>query len=235
MKRLLFIMLTLSVAIWGCENTQKETTNESNGWDHTVKVAEVIQTSNYTYLDVEENGKRYWMAIAKNDVAPGQMLYYNSGLPMSNFESKELNRIFEQILFVQVVSDNPNPESTLAPMERAMVNKSAGEKKQVEIAPVTGGLTLEQVYDQREQLAGKEIVVKGIVTKYNPAILNRNWLHIQDGTEKGKNYDLTITTNDETKVGEIVVFKGTLNLNVDFGSGYAYDLILENATLQKEM
>ncbi len=235
MKRLLFIMLTLSVAIWGCENTQKETTNESNGWDHTVKVAEVIQTSNYTYLDVEENGKRYWMAIAKNDVAPGQLMYYNSGLPMSNFESKELDRIFEQILFVQVVSDNPNPESTLAPMERAMVNKSAGEKKQVEIAPVTGGLTLEQVYDQREQLAGKEIVVKGIVTKYNPAILNRNWLHIQDGTEKGKNYDLTITTNDETKVGEIVVFKGTLNLNVDFGSGYAYDLILENATLQKEM
>lgn len=235
MKRLLFIMLTLSVAIWGCENTQKETTNESNGWDHTVKVAEVIQTSNYTYLDVEENGKRYWMAIAKNDVAPGQLMYYNSGLPMSNFESKELDRIFEQILFVQVVSDNPNPESTLAPMERAMVNISAGEKKQVEIAPVTGGLTLEQVYDQREQLAGKEIVVKGIVTKYNPAILNRNWLHIQDGTEKGKNYDLTITTNDETKVGEIVVFKGTLNLNVDFGSGYAYDLILENATLQKEM
>jgi hypothetical protein len=228
-------MLTLSVAIWGCENTQKETTNESNGWDHTVKVAEVIQTSNYTYLDVEENGKRYWMAIAKNNVAPGQLMYYNSGLPMSNFESKELDRIFEQILFVQVVSDNPNPESTLAPMERAMVNKSAGEKKQVEIAPVTGGLTLEQVYDQREQLAGKEIVVKGIVTKYNPAILNRNWLHIQDGTEKGKNYDLTITTNDETKVGEIVVFKGTLNLNVDFGSGYAYDLILENATLQKEM
>lgn len=235
MKRLLFIMLTLSVAIWGCENTQKESTNESNGWDHTVKVAEVIQTSNYTYLDVEENGKRYWMAIAKNNVAPGQLMYYNSGLPMSNFESKELDRIFEQILFVQVVSDNPNPESTLAPMERAMVNKSAGEKKQVEIAPVTGGLTLEQVYDQREQLAGKEIVVKGIVTKYNPAILNRNWLHIQDGTEKGKNYDLTITTNDETKVGEIVVFKGTLNLNVDFGSGYAYDLILENATLQKEM
>lgn len=235
MKRLLFIILTLSVAIWGCENTQKETTNESNGWDHTVKVAEVIQTSNYTYLDVEENGNRYWMAIAKNDVAPGQLMYYNSGLPMSNFESKELDRIFEQILFVQVVSDNPNPESTLAPMERAMVNKSAGEKKQVEIAPVTGGLTLEQVYDQREQLAGKEIVVKGIVTKYNPAILNRNWLHIQDGTEKGKNYDLTITTNDETKVGEIVVFKGTLNLNVDFGSGYAYDLILENATLQKEM
>jgi len=235
MKRLLFIMLTLSVAIWGCENTQKESTNESNGWDHTVKVAEVIQTSNYTYLDVEENGNRYWMAIAKNDVAPGQLMYYNSGLPMSNFESKELDRIFEQILFVQVVSDNPNPESTLAPMERAMVNKSAGEKKQVEIAPVTGGLTLEQVYDQREQLAGKEIVVKGIVTKYNPAILNRNWLHIQDGTEKGKNYDLTITTNDETKVGEIVVFKGTLNLNVDFGSGYAYDLILENATLQKEM
>lgn len=235
MKRLIFIMLTLSVAIWGCENTQKETTNESNGWDHTVKVAEVIQTSNYTYLDVEENGKRYWMAIAKNNVAPGQLMYYNSGLPMSNFESKELDRIFEQILFVQVVSDNPNPESTLAPMERAMVNKSAGEKKQVEIAPVTGGLTLEQVYDQREQLAGKEIVVKGIVTKYNPAILNRNWLHIQDGTEKGKNYDLTITTNDETKVGEIVVFKGTLNLNVDFGSGYAYDLILENATLQKEM
>ncbi len=235
MKRLLFLMLLVSVALWSCTNNEKPTSENAANWEHTITVADVIQTSNYTYLDVKEGGKQYWMAIAKSDIVPGQQLYYNSGLPMSNFESKELGRTFDQILFVQVVSDNPSPESTIAPMERAQVNKSAGEKKEVSIAPVTGGLTLEEVFKQREQLAGKEIVVKGIVTKYNPSILNRNWLHIQDGTDTGKNYDLTITTNDETKVGEIVVFKGTLNLNVDFGSGYAYDLILENATLQKEM
>jgi len=236
MKHLFFIAITLMVTLWSCDNAQKPAAAADKGdWAHMVQIADVIQTSNYTYLEVEEDGLKYWVAIPKSDLKVGQTVYYNSGLPMQNFESKELNRTFDKVLFIQVISDKATGDAGLPPMERAKINKSGGEKKNVEITPLEGGLTLEEIFRDKDQLAGKEILVKGIVTKYNPAIMNRNWLHIQDGTEGEGAYDLTITTNDETKVGEVVVFKGTLHLDKDFGAGYTYDLILEDATLQREM
>lgn len=235
MKHLFFITITVLVTLWSCNNAEKATTTNKGDWSHAGVIAEVIQTSNYTYLELEEDGAKYWIAIPKSDLKSGQTVYYNSGLPMTNFESKELNRTFDKVLFVQVISDKATGESEMAPMERAKINKSGGTKKNVEITPLEGGLTLEEVYRDSEQLNGKEILVKGIVTKYNPAIMNKNWLHIQDGTEGEGAYDLTITTNDETKVGEVVIFKGTLNLNRDFGAGYTYDVILEDAVLQREM
>lgn len=235
MKHLFFLALTLVMAMSSCNNTPTTAASQSTNWSHTATVADVIQTSNYTYLEVTENGTKQWIAIPKSDIAAGKVIYYNSGLPMTNFESKELNRTFENILFVQVISDNPAGEGEMAPQERAMTNKSGGNKKEVEITPIPGGMTLAEVITNREQLSGQEVTVKGIVTKYNPAIMNLNWIHIQDGTEAGEYYDLTITTNNEVKVGEIVVFKGKLSLNKDFGAGYTYDLIMEDAVLQKEM
>lgn len=243
MRHLFFLAITFIMALSSCNNTPAPASQNAN-WAHTATVADVIQTSNYTYLEVNENGSNYWMAIPKSDIAVGKVIYYNSGLPMTNFESKELNRTFEKVLFVQVISDDPTgeadvtrmaPTTTLSPEERVTANKSGGDKKKIEIDPIPGGMTLAEVITNREQLAGKEVMVKGIVTKFNAAIMNRNWIHIQDGTEAGDYYDLTITSNDETKVGEVVVFKGKLSLNKDFGAGYTYDLILEDATLQKEM
>ncbi|MFA5419453.1 MAG: GW dipeptide domain-containing protein [Bacteroidales bacterium] len=248
MKHLFFLALVLGLAISSCSNAP-DSTDTSTNWSHTVTVADVIQTTNYTYLEVDENGSKYWMAIPKSDIAIGKVIYYNSGLPMTNFESKELNRTFDKVLFVQVISDDPAGDGQMAKMtpvanqpgtdmsseERVASNKSGGEKKKIEVDPLPGGMTLADIINTRSELAGKEVTVKGVVTKYNAAIMNRNWLHIQDGTEAGEYYDMTITTNDEAKVGDIVVFKGTLNLNKDFGAGYTYDYIIEDATLQKEM
>lgn len=234
MKHILFIATMALAILWGCESAQKPVAEKGN-WAHAAVVADVIQTTNYTYLEVEENKELYWIAIPKSDFVKGQNVFYNSGLPMNNFESKELNRTFEKVLFVQVVSDKPSGPGDMAPRERAKVNKSGGTKKKVEITPLKDGLTLADVFRDKSKLADKEITVKGIVTKFNPAIMNRNWVHIQDGTEGNGYFDLTLTTQDETKVGEVIVVKGILRLNKDFGSGYTYDLILEEATLQREM
>jgi hypothetical protein len=62
--------------------------------------------------------------------------------------------------------------------------------------------------------------------------MNKNWVHLQDGTRDGDNWDLAITTQDIVKTGDIVVFEGVVALNKDFGAGYVYDVILEDAKLK---
>ena len=60
-------------------------------------------------------------------------------------------------------------------------------------------------------------------------IMNRNWIHIQDGT--ADNHDLTITSQESIPLGHVVTFEGTVSLNKDFGAGYRYDLIIEDAVI----
>ena len=73
----------------------------------------------------------------------------------------------------------------------------------------------------------------GTVVKVNNGIMGRNWLHLQDGsgTEAAKTHDITVTTEGEVKVGDVVTATGTLALDKDFGAGYVYDAIIEGATV----
>jgi len=73
------------------------------------------------------------------------------------------------------------------------------------------------------------VLLSGICVKVNTAILDRNWIHIKDGTLDS--YDLVITSNDNVKLGDSVTFKGRITLNKDFGAGYSYPLLLEQGTL----
>ena len=61
--------------------------------------------------------------------------------------------------------------------------------------------------------------------------MNVNWLHMQDGTEFNGEFDLTVTTAATAQIGDVVTLKGTVTLNKDFGAGYFYTIIIENATL----
>jgi hypothetical protein len=67
--------------------------------------------------------------------------------------------------------------------------------------------------------------------KVNEAIMHRNWIHLQDGTEYEGNYDLTVTTDRRVNVGNVVTFEGKVSLNRDFGAGYTYEVIMEDAIL----
>lgn len=106
-------------------------------------------------------------------------------------------------------------------------------KKEVDIKPEEGVMTISDVYKGRDELQGKSVTVKGEVTKFNPSIMGRNWVHIQDGTEYSGEYDLTITTSDAVSVGDEVIFTGILAIDRDFGYGYAYSTIVESAELRK--
>ena len=66
-----------------------------------------------------------------------------------------------------------------------------------------------------------------------PEIMSKNWIHLQDGSSFNGRNDITITTLSKVKVDEIVSFRGKVVLNKDLGSGYKYDVLIEDATVIK--
>jgi hypothetical protein len=240
--RSLVIILVLLVGFSGCVKKNKVPTaqNMVNPAMHEVKVNEVIQTSNYTYLKVSEKGAENWIAVTSQDAAVGEVYYYDQALEMKNFNSKELNRTFETIYFVQSISKQPieAPAGMGGGMGANMTaghqGKPAGiQKEGISVSPAEGGVTIAKLFASRNEYSGKKIKMKGQVVKVNDEVMGKNWIHIQDGTRDGDNFDLTITTLDKVAIDEVVTFEGTITLNKDFGYGYSYEVIMEDAKLIK--
>jgi hypothetical protein len=105
------------------------------------------------------------------------------------------------------------------------------EKVNVTVEPCNGCITISALLADKKSYSGKTIKVKGQVTKYNPGIMGKNWIHIQDGSEYQGEFDLTITTDKEVSVGQQVTFEGTIVLDKDFGYGYFYKVIMEDGKL----
>jgi hypothetical protein len=103
------------------------------------------------------------------------------------------------------------------------------------IAKAEGGKTIAEVYAESDSLSGKEVVFRGKVVKANANIMGKNWLHVRDGTGDAKTNDLTVTTSESLpELGDTVVVKGKVTLNKDFGAGYKYAVIIEEASILKE-
>ncbi len=111
------------------------------------------------------------------------------------------------------------------PFNEIKVEKASGET----------GYTVSEIFAQKDSLGGKTVTIQGKVVKFSPSIMGRNWIHLQDGTgEPMKNtHDLVITTSEEVTNGDVVTVEGVLAVNKDFGAGYKYDAIVEDAKLLK--
>jgi len=95
--------------------------------------------------------------------------------------------------------------------------------------------TVAEVITKRIELKDKTVLVRGKVVKFTPEILNKNWIHLRDGSGSASDntHDVVVTTNDQAKAGDVVVVKGVVRIDKDLGSGYAYKVLIEEATLQK--
>ncbi len=234
MKLNLFILLAgIIVLVASCKN--KNTADENLAPNvRKVKVEEVIQTSNYTYLRVSEKNQENWIAITRAEVEKGKSYYYEAGMEMTGFTSKELNRTFPAITFVDKFSDQPIL-AKIAMADSLKGKQAPTPKDGIKVDPATGGITIAELYANRDKYEGKTVKIRGEVVKYATDIMDRNWVHIQDGTRSGDSFDLTFTTKDVTKVGDVVTFEGTVSLKKDFGAGYFYDVIVENSKLLTQM
>jgi len=239
MKLNLFILLT-AIIVLAASCKQKNTADENLAPNvHKVTAEEIIQTSNYTYMRVSEDGNEIWIAITKAEVEKGKSYYYIPGIEMNNFVSKELKRTFPSILFVDKFSEQPitaQPVAANVPLADSAKGKQAPVAREgIKVDPAKGGITIAELFANKEKYAGKTIKIRGEVVKYAAEIMGKNWVHIQDGTKSGESFDLTITTNDATKVGDVVTFEGTVSLKKDFGAGYFYEVIVEDAKLLTQM
>lgn len=103
------------------------------------------------------------------------------------------------------------------------------------IARAEGGKTIAEIYSEKAELAGKPVSVRGKVVKVNANIMDRNWIHVRDGSGAEGTNDLTITTTGTPPaVGDTVLVTGPVVLNKDFGMGYEYDVIVEDAEVKVE-
>ena len=150
---------------------------------------------------------------------------------MKNFKSESLDRTFESVLFV----DDAMKSNTKQKLENTHSNIRSVDKKVIIVEPIPDGKTIGEIYSEKESLKNSTVKVKGKVVKFNAGIMNLNWIHIQDGTGDENGYDLLVTTNDFADVGDIVIVESTLALDKDFGAGYFYPVILENADVSNEL
>jgi hypothetical protein len=63
------------------------------------KVVETMDSGRYTYVCLEKDGKKIWVAVYKMKIVVGQNMSFKPGVEMVNFESKTLNRTFDKIIF----------------------------------------------------------------------------------------------------------------------------------------
>jgi hypothetical protein len=222
---MLFAMLTTSCQ----ESNSTAISTQSGNENQKAVVKEVIQTTSYTYLRVEKNNEDLWLAVIKQDYTEGAFIYYTGGLKMTNFESPELKRTFETVYFVQNISNSPIDLNTSMNMPDSHSKKAALKKLDIQISQPAGAVSIGELYEKRETYSGKPVKVRGQVTKVNTTIMGRNWIHIQDGTSSGESFDLTLTTDHQPKEGDVVTYSGILNLDKDFGMGYFFAVILEEA------
>lgn len=196
---------------------------------HEIVVNEVVDGGGYTYLNVKEGEKSYWMAITSANVKAGETYYYNGGMQMKDFESKQLGKTFDFITFTDMVTTSK--DELLNQVEVKNPHKSATDAKEDKmidkLAKNDGEIYLEEIFNNKNSYSNKEVEVKGVVVKVNKNILDKNWIHIIDGTKTETNSSLTITSTEMVKVGDTVVVTGKIVLDKDFGYGYVYDIILE--------
>jgi len=196
---------------------------------HIVEVIEHTNASNYTYINVEEKDKEYWIAVPQMEVEDGEVLFFTKSMEMKNFKSESLDKTFESILFVEDISRTP--QSKDGKISHPNVEST---REEVKIEPLKDGYTIAKLFNEKESLAGKKIKVRGKVVKYNEGILDHNWIHIQDGTGEQGKHDLVVTTTASVQIGQTIIAEGVIAVDKDFGSGYMYSILLENAEIKAE-
>jgi hypothetical protein len=196
----------------------------------TGEVVESRDVQGYTYLRIKTASGETWAAVPTSVVKLGSQVGIANPVTMQNFESKTLNKRFDKIVFGQIVDPLAKPA---APASAAPASASAITKVTKAVGP--DAKTVAQVVTGKAGLKDKTVLVHGQVVKASTGILGKNWLHLRDGSGSAAagTHDVLVTTLDNAAVGDIVNARGKVRTDVDLGSGYAYAVLIEDASLRK--
>ena len=236
MKKIFILSLFLMTMV-SCQNTPKNAEQSSEKSDLLEKFVakESIDAGGYVYILGDQEGELKWFALTSREVAVGDVYYFAEPLVMKDFYSKELDRPFEEVTFLMKVSMDASelvePAQDLS--SGAPSGKVTTDKLDLSVDVPANGISVAELIENAKKYAGKKVIVRGEVVKFSPEIMNTNWVHLQDGTSFNEKYDLTITTTDKVAVGDVLTLEGIVTIDKDFGYGYFYELLLEQAVVVK--
>ena len=206
-------------------------------------ILETMDAGGYTYMKLKTSSGEVWAAVNQSKVKKGATATVVNPAEMRNFESKTLHRKFDRILFGKLAEgapkagSAPSQEQVNAAMKAQHSSAASGpaDVGVIKVAKAEGGKTVAEIFAERTALKDKEVAVRGKVVKYTPEVMGKNWIHLRDGSgsRDKKNDDITVTTKGTAAVGDVVLVRGTVKLDKDFGAGYTYSVILEDAKLSK--
>jgi len=252
-NRLLWVGIVSVGLVFGCSQGSKKVDtkassssavatpeNGASGQTPAGTVVETMDSGGYTYVRVDTGRDKIWAASPVFEVKVGDQVAIHSAMPMKDYHSSTLDRTFDTILFAQKItvsgaSGLGGASATMPPDHPNIHTMSDAEGMDFSgIEKAEGGMTVAEVFAAKPKIAGKKVKVRGKVVKFTAQVMGKNWLHIQDGTGEEGTKDLTVTTGDEAAVGDVVMVEGTAVTDKDFGAGYAYAVLLEDASVKKE-
>jgi hypothetical protein len=198
------------------------------------KVTDVKSAMGYTYAEVDTGQGKVWAAGPSTALKAGDTVSFPTVMPMRNFHSKSLNRDFDVLYFISAFENGKGEPIGGEGQADISSQKPAAKPAAAPIATIEtleNGQSIAHIHANKDALKQKTVRVRGQVTKFNAGILGKNWLHIRDNSSSD---DLTVTTDGMSALGDVVIVEGQLQLDKDFGYGYRYPLIVENATITKE-
>lgn len=201
------------------------------------EVLEVRNVESYTYLRLKTKDVETWAAVGKAPVKTGAQVTVENTMVMHNFESKSLKMTFSTIVFGTLAgAAGSMPGAGHGAMDHGAKAVPAVDVANIHVPKASGanGYTVSEIITKAAELKDKQVVVRGKIVKYNPEIMGKNWIHLRDGTgsaDKATN-DILVTTANQAKLGDVVTVKGVVHANKDFGAGYSYKVLIEEATLQ---
>ena len=224
------------------------------------KVLETFDADVYTYARLATPEGETWVAVDHASVKVGTEIAIERGAVMHDFFSRTLQRSFEWIVFGRLGASCAAPGMSAAAAEShraagvgdvseaaaahraagVMIGDAAAPAAQpnpaTPIAKAAGpdGRTVAEVVAQANVLDQKPVAVRGRVARYTADVMGKNWLHLRDGTGSPADGsdDILVTTAGRAKAGEVVLVRGVVGTNRDFGAGYAYKVLIEDATLE---
>ncbi len=195
------------------------------------EVLEVRDVESYTYLRLKTQDGETWAAVAKASVKKGSEVTLENVMVMDNFVSKTLKKTFKTILFGSLAGVQSSTQG-LGMATSYAIKTSALADIRVPRAVGENANTVAEIVSKAVELKDKSVLVRGKIVKYNAGIMGKNWIHLRDGSAANENGDILVTTASAAKLGDIVTVKGVVRNDQDFGAGYFYKVLIEDATLQ---
>jgi hypothetical protein len=223
----ILVAATLASSVWAAGATAPA---PASGSVLTGVVLETQDVDSYTYVRLKTKDGETWAAVGTAALKKGASITIENPMLMSNFESKSLKKTFPSIVF-----------GTLAGSAMGATAPHGAAAKVVDSTPIkvakatgTNARTVAEVVTKGSELKDRQVQVRGKVVKYSAQIMGKNWIHLRDGTGSASDNsnDILVTSAAKTQVGDVVTVTGVVRVDKDFGAGYVYKVLIEEATIQ---